>query len=127
MAVLFLDLDWFKRANDTYGHAVGDLLLKAATQRLQGILRKTDTLGRMGGDEFAIILEVLQGRDYADQVAARIGEEIGQPFAIEGHSITIGASVGTAIFPDDAQYPEELLKLSDQLMYEVKRQRHSNP
>jgi diguanylate cyclase (GGDEF)-like protein len=125
MAVLFIDLDGFKKVNDTYGHATGDLLLKAVTERLQAVLRKTDALGRMGGDEFAIILEALHDRQYAQEVTARVESDLAKPFELEGKQVHIGASVGIAVFPDDTQDPEGLLSFSDNLMYKAKRNKYA--
>jgi diguanylate cyclase (GGDEF)-like protein/PAS domain S-box-containing protein len=128
MAVLFLDLDDFKSVNDTLGHGIGDLLLKAVADRLQGRMRKSDTVtrygsatvSRLGGDEFTIILNSLKKIDGAGTAAQRIIEALAEPFTIEGNVIHTGTSIGIAIFPDDGDSAEQLLKNADLAMYRSK-------
>jgi diguanylate cyclase (GGDEF)-like protein/PAS domain S-box-containing protein len=125
LAVLFFDLDGFKKANDTFGHHVGDLLLKAVAERISDLLRKADTLARIGGDEFTVILEKLNDRQAADTVAHNIEEVLAKPFALEGHQVQIGASVGIAIYPDDGIDPEKLVNTADGEMYRNKRSKYA--
>lgn len=121
LAILFMDLDGFKKANDTFGHHVGDLLLQAVAKRIEGILRKTDTLSRIGGDEFTVILEGLKERSEGEELAGRIEQAISQPFTLDGQEVSIGASVGIAIFPDDGGQVGALVSLADAQMYRNKR------
>jgi diguanylate cyclase (GGDEF)-like protein/PAS domain S-box-containing protein len=123
LAVLYLDLDGFKRVNDTHGHAMGDLLLKACADRIKTLLRKTDILGRVGGDEFTIVLEGLAAKDFAKQVAANIERSLGEVFVLDGKQIEISTSVGISFFPEDAEDSEALLHKADQMMYAVKQQK----
>ena len=119
-AVLYLDLDGFKEVNDTAGHAAGDVLLKLVSQRLQQGLRAGDTVARLGGDEFAIIqTQVRQGADAAD-LAARIVQDLAEPFEVDGRFVAIGASVGIALAPADATDPDELLRAADTALYRAK-------
>jgi diguanylate cyclase (GGDEF)-like protein len=119
VAVLYLDLDHFKRVNDTLGHPVGDALLKAVATRLQGCLRERDVIARLGGDEFAII-QFDSGAKEASTLAERIVESIAVPFEIQGHQVLIGTSVGIAIGPDDGLDADQLLKSADMALYKAK-------
>ncbi len=131
IAVLFLDLDEFKRINDTRGHAVGDMLLQNIAQRLSDGLRDEDYLAtvtepcadlisRIGGDEFIILINRLsEGRD-AGRIADRLLKLIARPFTIEGSEFTIGASIGIAVFPDDSGSADDLIRCADIAMYEAK-------
>lgn len=119
-ALLFLDLDRFKIINDTLGHHIGDLLLQAAAQRLLACVREGDTVARMGGDEFTIILPgVAHGADAAD-VAQRIVAELATPFQLNGHELFITPSIGISLFPTDGDDPETLFKHADTAMYRAK-------
>ncbi|MGN7611480.1 diguanylate cyclase domain-containing protein [Magnetococcales bacterium HHB-1] len=120
-AVLFLDLDRFKPVNDTYGHAVGDMLLVEVAAAIKGQIRNEDTVSRIGGDEFAVILRSITRREDAGLLASKLLERLSQPFIIEDHEISIGASIGIAIFPDDAITFEKLLEQADNAMYSVKQ------
>ncbi len=120
VAVLVLDLDTFKEVNDSLGHRVGDLLLKKIVERLASRVRQADTLARSGGDEFTIISEVSDGHG-ADALANALVSVLHEPFQIEGHSLTTGASIGVALFPDNAQEPDDLRAAADIAMYEAKR------
>lgn len=126
MAVLFLDLDGFKKVNDTYGHRTGDLLLKAVSRRLHEMLRTTDTLARLGGDEFGVILEEVGTRRDAQKIATDIETALGQAFTVAGQDVTIGASCGVSLFPDDETDPDKLLSLADMRMYKLKGEKYAN-
>jgi len=120
LAVMFLDLDRFKRVNDTYGHAKGDELLQQVVARLKEAIRGGDTLARLGGDEFTLVLPNLRGRPDAEAVAAKILENLREPFEIAGQPIHISVSIGIVIYPGDGETIEELLRHSDIAMYQVK-------
>ena len=120
LAVLFVDIDGFKRVNDTLGHLAGDALLRLAAQRIGGCLRKSDTGARMGGDEFAVLLIGLEHDDDARKVADKMLALLREPLALPGASQAISASIGVAAFPRDADSAEELLKRADAAMYQAK-------
>lgn len=121
-ALLFVDLDRFKPINDKLGHDVGDMLLREVACRLTGCLRDADTVARMGGDEFCIILSKIAERRDAETVAGKIIATIDDPFHLRGNECTIGASVGISIFPVDSDDPQQLLKMADIAMYRAKEQ-----
>lgn len=120
LAVMFLDLDHFKQVNDTHGHAAGDVLLQTVAQRLDDFVRGGDTVARRGGDEFLILMMEVEDdasvTRFAEALVARLAEETD----IGGIKLTVRASVGVAIFPEDAQSAEELLKCADTAMYVAK-------
>jgi diguanylate cyclase (GGDEF)-like protein/PAS domain S-box-containing protein len=117
VAILYLDLDGFKKVNDAFGHDVGDLLLQDVAKRLTGIIRSSDTVARLGGDEFAIILINIGDQKYASMVANKIIDGLSEPFDLKGQRCQVGGSIGIAIFPDDAEEYAALLKHADQAMY----------
>lgn len=133
LAVLFMDLDGFKRLNDTLGHSLGDQVLQAAGERLQmglrgsDILARTDTsqsgssLARLGGDEFTVLLSAIARSEDAATVADRMLANFAQPFHIGGHELYTTTSIGIAIFPEDGGTGDELLKNADLAMYSAKR------
>ena len=121
LALLYLDLDGFKLVNDSLGHTVGDLLLGQVAQRLRSRVRKSDTLARLGGDEFTVILSSLHSADEAGLVAKSLLDVLSTPFLIEEHEITIGASIGISVFPDNASEAADLLQQADGAMYAAKR------
>ena len=121
LMVLFVDLDNFKDINEAQGHELGDVLLRSASQRLRGCVRKTDTLARLGGDEFAVVCEGIRTNDDVILVCTKVLDALGQPFFLEGSQVTVGASVGAALFPQDANDPERLLACADDAMYRAKR------
>jgi diguanylate cyclase (GGDEF)-like protein/PAS domain S-box-containing protein len=121
VAVAMLDLDNFKNVNDTLGHDVGDLLLKAAAERLSAELRKGDTVARFGGDEFVLILPDLKGMEDAIQVAQKIVESFRKPFLIDTHQLIVTTSIGIAVYPHDGTDEGILLKNADIAMYQVKQ------
>lgn len=127
-AVMFLDLDRFKKVNDSLGHLVGDLLLVEAAERLRGCLRNTDTVARFGGDEFAILLELSGAPRKPVMVAQRIQDELCRPFSIEGNDMSVSTSIGITFSSPDYTLPEELLRDADTAMYRAKdsgRARHA--
>ena len=121
LALLYLDLDGFKLVNDSLGHTVGDILLGQVSERLKSRIRRSDTLARLGGDEFTVILARLNSKDEAAQVAHNLLEVLAAPFLIEGHEITISASIGISVFPDNGADTTELLQQADSAMYAAKR------
>ena len=124
VAVLFLDLDRFKAINDSMGHAVGDRLLTEAAARLRDCIRADDTVARMGGDEFTLILGGLTGREAAEsaavQVALKIMRSLNEPFMLSGRELFISTSIGIALYPEDGTNAETLLKNADTAMYHAK-------
>jgi diguanylate cyclase (GGDEF)-like protein len=120
LAVLMLDLDRFKEVNDTLGHAVGDALLKAVTQRLRSCVRGSDTIARLGGDEFAIVQRSADPASDSAALANRLLDVVCEPIDIDGHNLVIGTSIGIAIAPDDGDDPDQLLKNADLALYRAK-------
>jgi diguanylate cyclase (GGDEF)-like protein/PAS domain S-box-containing protein len=119
--ILFIDLDGFKSVNDTHGHETGDQLLCIVADRIKASLRASDTAARMGGDEFTVILATLKKHRDVDHVAKKVLSKLCQPIIIGPAVIRIGASIGSSIFPDDAEDVEMLVHNADKAMYEVKR------
>jgi diguanylate cyclase (GGDEF)-like protein len=120
--ILFLDLDRFKRTNDTLGHAIGDIVLSQAAERIKNNLRSSDKVSRLGGDEFAVVLGQLASERDAGSVARQLIKSLSRPFEVEGHTVYVGASVGIAIFPQDGKDGPDLLKKADSAMYRAKDQ-----
>ncbi len=120
VALMFIDLDRFKWVNDTLGHAAGDDLLREVSNRLQSSLRKSDTVARMGGDEFTAILPDMERGPHAERVASGVLGQLVTPFILCGQEVMISGSIGIAIFPDDAASMEELLRNADIAMYRAK-------
>jgi diguanylate cyclase len=123
LAVMFLDLDRFKRVNDNFGHTLGDRLLKAVAERLRAAVRKGDPVARLSGDEFTILLENLQGPAVASALAKKLGALMTQPFSIDGRRLIIGASVGISLYPKDGKSANALLARADAAMYRAKGSR----
>jgi len=123
IALMQVDLDRFKEVNDTRGHHVGDLLLQQVAAMLNRRVRRSDTVARTGGDEFSIILEEPSGRVDAELVAESVVHMLHEPFMLEGKMVKIGASVGIAIYPDDAKDSDSLCIEADLRMYQVKQDR----
>ena len=119
-AVLFLDLDQFKTVNDSLGHPVGDRLLTEVGARLQGVLREEDVLARLGGDEFVALLTRLPFPEDAAIVAGKMIGALGAPFAVDGHELSVSGSIGIALYPQDAEDVDALLKQADMAMYSAK-------
>lgn len=126
LSVMFLDLDGFKYINDTLGHDVGDLLLKEVAGRLTHSLREADTIARMGGDEFTVILNDCEGEVGASAVANKILEAFAAPFNLEGRELYITTSVGISMFPNDGLDVETLVKNADTAMYRAKERGRNN-
>ena len=120
LAVMFLDLDRFKVINDTLGHAMGDRLLQAVTHRLEGCLRKGDTLSRFGGDEFTLLLPSVHGNEDASQIARKLIKTLKAPFLLGEHEVFVGVSIGISIFPEAGDTMEQLIQNADIAMYNVK-------
>jgi diguanylate cyclase (GGDEF)-like protein/PAS domain S-box-containing protein len=126
MALMFMDLDKFKIVNDTMGHDAGDMLLKEAASRISGCLRETDTVARMGGDEFTVILGETASHDEAAIVAKKIIEQISTSFNIGNNCANIGTSIGISIYPDNGEDSVTLIKRADIAMYAVKQSGRNN-
>ena len=121
LAVLFLDLDEFKKVNDTYGHAAGDEALLIVTHRLERLVRDTDTVSRHSGDEFLVLLaEVSQARD-AGAIAAKMLAAIAEPFKLSGQTVHLSASLGISVYPEDGDDAATLVSRADVAMYQSKR------
>jgi diguanylate cyclase (GGDEF)-like protein/PAS domain S-box-containing protein len=126
LAVMMLDLDYFKDINDTLGHMVGDQLLKEVGHRLAGLVRQSDTVARLGGDEFIILLSDLERMEDSVGIAEIVLKAFGQPFVCGNHKLTSSTSIGIALYPDDGNDIDSLLKKSDVAMYSVKTQGRNN-
>ena len=120
IAVLFLDLDGFKLINDTLGHDAGDVLLQEVAKRIVACVRDSDTVARVGGDEFTVILCNVRTSTSVDRVAKIIGEAIARPFTLNGRDCSVSVSIGIAIYPDNGETAEQLVKFSDAAMYLAK-------
>jgi diguanylate cyclase (GGDEF)-like protein/PAS domain S-box-containing protein len=120
VAVLFLDLDGFKKVNDTFGHSTGDLLLRAVSKRIKDILRESDTVARVGGDEFIFILNEIGTVEHAALMATKIISALSLSFDLKGNQCQVGGSIGISIYPDNAATPEILVKQADDAMYLAK-------
>ena len=126
VAVLFLDLDHFKRINDTLGHNLGDLFLKAVAERLKGCVREGDTVARMGGDEFTVVLaDIAETRD-VPKIAQKVLDAFSKPFRVDGHELFTTTSVGISLYPNDGDNAEVLLKNADAAMYRAKEEGRNN-
>lgn len=121
VAVMFLDLDRFKQVNDSLGHAAGDVLLRLVGERWGACLRKTDTVARVGGDEFAVIVEGFHAREQVTIVAEKLVAALGGTFDLDGAHASVGVSIGIALHPEDGEAEEALLQRADTAMYQAKR------
>jgi len=124
--LMFIDLDKFKPVNDTFGHAVGDLLLNEAAQRMQSCVRQSDTVARIGGDEFVVLLPSLKQDQDAQEVAEKIRHALNLPFELSGHTLNISSSIGVAIYPAHGDNENELVKHADIAMYYAKENGRNN-
>lgn len=120
--ILFIDLDGFKRVNDTHGHRAGDTVLQAVAARVSRALRETDTVGRWGGDELLVLMEDTE-RSMVDELTERVRRIVALPITYQNTTIQVGASIGRVVFPDDGMFVAELLRTVDQRMYEDKARR----
>ena len=125
-ALMFMDLDGFKKVNDTLGHAAGDILLQQTAARLTECMRSSDTVARLAGDEFTCILSGIRGREDAAMVAAKILDRLAEPFDLDGKAAEVRGSIGIAVFPDNSSDGSALLQLADQAMYRVKKSGKNN-
>lgn len=121
LAVVYLDLDGFKRLNDARGHGAGDALLRQVAQRLVALVREEDTVARAGGDEFILLLWHISGPEYATAVALKVIAALAVPFIVEGHAVSISVSAGVSIYPNHGEDAETLTKSADRALYEAKR------
>ncbi|TCK17586.1 PAS domain S-box-containing protein/diguanylate cyclase (GGDEF)-like protein [Thiogranum longum] len=120
LGVVYLDLDDFKPINDHYGHETGDCLLQAVAKRLRDTMRQSDTVSRIGGDEFIVSLEQIKGAEDALAAAGKLDSALRQPFSVLGKKINISASIGISLYPDHGSDPATLLRCSDEAMYTSK-------
>jgi diguanylate cyclase (GGDEF)-like protein len=123
LALLYLDLDRFKPVNDTLGHTAGDELLQGVATRIRNLVRESDTVARVGGDEFVVILPDIITREGVENVAKKIITAIATPFQLgsQKQSVEIGTSIGIALYPADARDAEDLVKAADAAMYSAKQ------
>jgi diguanylate cyclase (GGDEF)-like protein len=121
LAVLFLDLVGFKDVNDTYGHDMGDGVLRHAAERIRDCVRAGDTVARLGGDEFVVVLENIAGQGDVDYVVEKIKTGFEQPFDVDSHPIILGISIGSALYPRDGTDMDSLISHADSSMYSDKR------
>ncbi len=126
MALMFIDLDKFKPVNDTYGHGVGDLLLKDVALRIQDCLRDSDTAARIGGDEFVILLPAIETQQDAGKVGEKILSALNRPFMLAGHTLNISGSIGVAVYPEHGKDEKLLVKSADIAMYHAKKNGRNN-
>ncbi|WP_018151035.1 GGDEF domain-containing response regulator [Leeia oryzae] len=119
-ALVFIDLDKFKHINDTFGHAIGDFVLQQAANRISNTVRTTDTVGRIGGDEFVVLLPNIASRQEAIQIMERVRMVLAEPIIAQGKAFSISSSIGMAFYPDHGQTMIELTKRADDAMYEAK-------
>ena len=120
LALLCIDLDRFRLVNETFGHQSGDALLRAVAERLHNTLRREDTLGRIGGDDFVLLWNGLRSGEEAAMLAQRLLAVLGRPFTVDGHAVNVGASIGIALYPEDGRDFTDLLKNSDAALYHAK-------
>ena len=121
-AVMFLDLDGFKAINDQYGHEFGDLVLKATADLIKSEIRETDTVARIGGDEFVVILSSLPEIAIARRIAGSLIQKISEPLSVEAADVRVSVSIGIALYPENGDTAEDLIRSADKAMYRIKRQ-----
>jgi len=117
---MFLDLDGFKEINDRHGHEFGDLVLRATADRIKAGIRETDTVARIGGDEFVIILSSLPQLPIAQRIASNLIEQISRPLRVASAEIEVSASIGIALYPEHGNSAEDLIRSADHAMYRIK-------
>jgi len=125
-AVMFVDLDGFKIVNDTYGHEFGDIVLRTTAERIKAEIREVDTVARIGGDEFIIIMSSVPSLGIVERVAANLIEQISQTIQLNQREVSVGASLGIALYPDDGTTADELIRRADAAMYRVKNSGKNN-
>ncbi|HCN87657.1 MAG TPA: hypothetical protein DIT28_00520, partial [Oxalobacteraceae bacterium] len=125
-AVLFIDLDHFKVINDSLGHRSGDLLLQAVAERLRGHLREIDTVARVGGDEFVLVLPDMHEETAATEAAQRVLTSLAEPYLIDGHLLQVTPSIGISLYPKDGSEVEILISRADSAMYHAKQMGRKN-
>jgi diguanylate cyclase (GGDEF)-like protein len=121
LAVLYIDLDGFKEVNDGHGHAVGDLLLQEVAQRIRRCLRESDTVGRIGGDEFVVLLNNITLPEHGAVVAEKIRAVLDRPFELGGKRLHISSSIGVATYPEHGDDNKQLIRHADEAMYAAKK------
>jgi diguanylate cyclase (GGDEF)-like protein/PAS domain S-box-containing protein len=126
LAVVYVDIDFFKYVNDSWGHSLGDNLLQSLALRLKRSVREADTVARMGGDEFVILVPELRQSEDLPSIAQKLLALVARPFSLEGRTIQVAASIGIACFPEDGTEPEELLRNADAAMYRAKELGRNN-
>ena len=126
VALMYIDLDQFKRVNDSLGHAVGDQLLQSVAKRLQACVRHSDTVSRQGGDEFVVLLTEIEAPQDATLVAEKLIRAIAEPHIVGEHRILVTVSIGISIYPDDGEKAETVLTNADAAMYRAKRNGRDN-
>jgi diguanylate cyclase (GGDEF)-like protein/PAS domain S-box-containing protein len=126
LALMFIDLDKFKPVNDTYGHGVGDLLLKEVALRIQDCLRESDTAARIGGDEFVVLLPAIETEQDAGTVGEKVLDALNRPFVLAGHTLEISGSIGVAVYPEHGKDEKLLVKSADIAMYHAKKNGRNN-
>jgi diguanylate cyclase (GGDEF)-like protein len=120
--VLYIDLDKFKQVNDNFGHDTGDLLLCEVARRINECVRESDTVGRVGGDEFVVLLNSIKLSEHASAVAEKIRQSLDQPFDLAGRQLSVSSSIGIAIYPEHGEEDRQLMRHADDAMYGAKRQ-----
>jgi len=126
VAILFVDLDNFKPVNDNYGHHVGDILLQNISKRLTMTLRSGDTISRLGGDEFIIVLTNAENSDDLSATVVKIQQAIAKPMEVAGHHLSVSSSIGISLYPEHSKYAERLINYADTAMYQAKESGNNN-
>jgi diguanylate cyclase (GGDEF)-like protein/PAS domain S-box-containing protein len=121
-AVMYLDIDTFKQVNDRYGHAVGDVVLKDVSQRFRSVIRESDTVSRIGGDEFVVLQPVVTGVADAADLARKLSTVMQEPLVLEGQRLDVRVSIGIALYPGDGKTTGELMEAADRALYRAKRE-----
>ncbi|KHK01880.1 GGDEF domain-containing protein [Desulfovibrio sp. TomC] len=121
LAILFIDLDRFKQINDNFGHQAGDAVLQEASSRIVSSVREVDTVSRLAGDEFSVLLEMFRSRSEIEMIASRIVSSLATPMRLHSNVLEIGASIGISSYPTDGEKPDELLRKADIAMYNIKK------
>ena len=125
LAVFYIDLDRFKVVNDSLGHTIGDLLLQQISERFHSVIRKQDTVARLSGDEFAVVLTEMASFERAELVAQKLLDVVRQPFILDGHAVHISCSIGAVVYPDHSDNQHTLLRMADDALSAAKRLRNT--